>query len=183
MGDVVNVYMGNNIQIGSLPIEEHNKILSAAKRNIYLYIMQAVNFVTVFINCYAYTMKLFIFSMLLLDVIYYFNGDPFIPSVVDAIEKTFAGNSDESSELLISVFFQNTMTVFIKMVVSGALLSLFMAAMTTLNSALDFIYSQKSGRQRKGAIFGCANYFMDFVDNEIKKLLQEQSEGSVWVAR
>lgn len=183
MSDVVNVYMGNDIQIGSLSIENHSKILDKAKKNIHLYIMQAANFVTVFVNCYAHTLKLFVFAMLLFNVLYYFNGDPFIPSVVDSIERILTGRPDEASYLIVKVFLYSTLKMFIKMLAGGALLSLFMSTITTLHIALDFIYAQKRGSERKGYIFGCRNYFMEFVDNEIKKLLQEQSEGVVWVVQ
>jgi len=181
MSDVLNVYMGNDVQIGSLPIEDHNKILAKAKRNFRLYIMQAANFVSVFINCYAYTLKLFVFGALLLNAIYYFNGDPFIPYVVESAEKILTGRTDKASEFIIRLFLYNTIKMFANAIVSGAVVALFISAMSTLSAILDLRYSQRSGRQREGAIFGSKNYFMDFVDSEIKKLLQEQSEGSVWV--
>jgi len=182
MNRVANVYMGNSIQIGSLPVEQHEEIVSRVKKDVRLYVLQAVNYITVLVNSYITTLKYFFVAALLMNAAYYVNGDIFYSAAIKSLKNIFLGNYKDGDVEMVSAFFNGQALLFMDCITNGAVVSIIFVATLIVVTFRDFSKCQSIGKVRQeDGFFGYKNYFMQSVDNEIKTLLQEQADGRVWV--
>lgn len=182
MNRVANVYMGNSIQIGSLSVEQHDEIVSKVKKNVRLYALQTLNYITVLVNSYITTLKYFFVAVLLMNAAYYVSGDLFFSAVIKSLKNVFLGHYQGGDIEIISAFFNGQATLFMNCITNGAIASIIFVATLIAVTFRDVSKCQTSGKVRQeDGFFGYKNYFMQSVDNEIKTLLQEQADGHVWV--
>lgn len=207
---VANVFTESGIQIGTLTVDEHQKIMKSALKKKSNYVKQAKNAVAVFLKAFFITLKGFVLiAAIIFSLFLIFNEgdykdiDNFIFNKNAALSSIGVGSYEEGFLFLFSMLFLAiiSLKVSFQCAFFASLLSVFdcVCSVVSLSSKKKLeIYTTKDKRDNLKKIsngefefafknvnflefVGQKNIFQLDIDTEIKKALQEQSDCKIVV--
>lgn len=207
---VANVFTESGIQIGTLTVEEHQKIMKAALRNKNNYIEQAKNAGIVFLKSFFVTLKTFLLiAAIIFSVFFIFHEseynviDDFIFNRGATLSSIGIGSQEEGFLILFSMLF---LTIF--SLNTSFQIALILLLLSLFDCAVCIMFLSSKGRMERYTkkeerdkfikayngkfdfsfqciemlgILGQKNMFQMNIDTEIKKALQEQSDCKIVV--
>lgn len=212
MKGVANVFMGDNIQVGTITIEQHKEIIKAVRSDWRLYGSQIFNIIGAMIKTFLRVFRDLVMLVLLFVVIGYLIGEPTLLSIFEGTyDMAMLGSTPVYDRLMLFQFKATYIALYVTLsiMIKASLFYAFVLSLVSISiTYLNILSSAEPSSKTMGAcqafiknklrlngvnrvltpkfidsinFIGYKDCFFEKVDSKIKKILQEQSMGHVFV--